>query len=390
MGNIRKSKKQPKVKEPVRLRYKELANGCNSIYLDIYTSGQRHYEFLKLYLTPESTPLDKEQNRQTLEIAKTIQSQRIVDLQKAEHGLSNTSNKKQKMLLVDYIKHVSESKSPQTKRSYDTLILFVQDFAPNTTMKQADKDFCLNFIHHLKNAKSKRAKEAKPLTTNTQIAYLKKLKVVFRSAVENGIINKNPFDSISKEQRPKRTATEIPFLTFDEVQRLNATPCSTDIKAAYLFACYTGLRFSDISRLTWGNIKKVNNETMLVYKQKKTGKQEYLNLANPALSILKEKTRQTDTDKIFQLWTNENTNRHLRRFATDAGLDGDKVTFHTARHTAATMLLSLGVPIEVVSKILGHADIRTTQIYAKVLAEQVKTGIHKLDNIFDNNKISTI
>jgi site-specific recombinase XerD len=113
------------------------------------------------------------------------------------------------------------------------------------------------------------------------------------------------------------------------------------------------------------------------------GKLEYLNLANPALSILKEKKRQADMDNIFQLWTNENTNRHLRRFATAAGLDGDKVTFHTARHTAATMLLSLGVPIEVVSKILGHSDIATTQIYAKILAKQVKTGIHRLDNLFD-------
>jgi integrase len=383
MGNNKKSRKQPKVKEPVRLRFKELANGCKSIYLDIYINGQRHYEFLKLYIIPEKTPLDKDQNRQTLEIAKTIQSQRIIDLQKAEHGLSNTSNKKQKMLLVDYIKYISESKNPQTKRSYDTLILFVQDFAPNATLKQADKDFCLDFINYLQNAKGKRAKQAKPLTANTQIAYMKKLKVVLRNAVENGIINKNPFDSINKEQCPKHTVTEIPFLTLDEVQRLNATPCHTDIKAAYLFACYTGLRFSDISRLTWANIKEVNNETMLVYKQKKTGKQEYLNLAKPALSILKEKGRQTDTDKIFQLWTNENTNRHLRRFATSADLDGDKVTFHTARHTAATMLLSLGVAIEVVSKILGHADIKTTQIYAKVLAEQVKTGIHRLDNLFD-------
>jgi integrase len=382
MGN---TKKQPKVKDPVRIRFKEMRNGHKSIFLDTYLNGKRHKEYLKLYIIPEKTPLDKAKNRQTLEIVKTIQSQRIVDLQKAEHGLKSISDKKQKMLLVDYIKYVSESKNPQTKRSYDTLILFVQDFSSTTTLKQVDKDFCIGFINYLKNAKGKRAKKAKPLTTNTQIAYLKKLKVVFRSAIENGIINKNPFDSISKEQLPKRAATEIPFLTFDEVQRLNATPCSTDIKAAYLFACYTGLRFSDISRLTWGNIKEVNKETMIVYKQKKTGKQEYLNLATPALSILKGKKRQADTDEIFQLWTNENTNRHLRRFATDAGLDGCKVTFHTARHTAATMLLNLGVAIEVVSKILGHSDIKTTQIYAKVLAEQVKTGIHRLDTLFDKS-----
>lgn len=377
MGNV---KKQLKIKEPIRIRFKPMRNGNKSIFLDTYLDGKRQKEYLKLYIIPERTPLDKEQNRKTLEIVKTIQSQRIVDLQKSEHGLSNTSNKKQKMFLVDYIRFVAESKKPQTKRSYDTLILFIQDFAPNTTLKQADKKFCLDFIDYLKNTAG--IKTAK-LSANTQVAYLRKLKVVFKRAVEDEIIHKNPLDTINRDLKPQKTTTEIPFLTIDEVKILiNAKTPFDEVKTAYLFSCYTGLRFSDVKGLTWGRIREVNNETMLIYIQQKTKKQEYLPLAKPALELLANRTRANDNDLIFELPLNNKANERLRAIAKEAGIDDKKVTFHTGRHTAATMLLSLGVSIEVVSKILGHADIRTTQIYAKVLAKQVKDGIHKLDNLF--------
>jgi integrase len=286
------------------------------------------------------------------------------------------------MLLADYIRYIADSKKPQTKRSYDTLVLFVQDFAPNTTLKQADKKFCLEFIDYLKSTAGIKTAQ---LSANTQVCYLRKLKVVFKRAVEDEIIPKNPLDTINKDLKPKNTSTEIPFLTIDEVKTLISTETPfDDVKTAYLFSCYTGLRFSDVKGLTWERIREVNNETMLIYIQQKTKKQEYLPLAKPAFELLAGRKRTKDNDLIFDLPLNNKANERLKRIATVAGIDDKKVTFHTARHTAATMLLSLGVPIEVVSKILGHADIRTTQIYAKVLAEQVKTGIHRLDNIFDN------
>ncbi len=378
---MKKSKKQPKAKEPVRLRFKELSNGCKSIYLDVYTGGQRHYEFLKLYLVPEKTPIEKNTNRETLELAMTIKSQRILDLQNEEYGLNVTSNKKQKILLVDFIKQVSESKSPQTKRSYDTLSLFVNDFAPKATIKDANKDFCLKFIDYLKNTAGIKTPK---LSVNTQVCYLRKLKVVFRRAVEEGIIVKNPLDAVSRDFKPKPTQTEIPFLTIDEVKTLKETETPfNEIKTAYLFSCYTGLRFSDIRSLRWERIHKINDETMLVYIQGKTKKQEYLPISKPAIELLAGRERINENDLIFDLPLNNKVNEKLKRISAAAGIDDKKVTFHTARHTAATLLLSNGVSIEVVSKILGHSDIKTTQIYAKVMGEQVKKGIHQLDKIFE-------
>ncbi|GAB6394190.1 MAG: hypothetical protein MdMp024_0502 [Bacteroidales bacterium] len=125
------------------------------------------------------------------------------------------------------------------------------------------------------------------------------------------------------------------------------------------------------------------NETKIFYRQKKTQKQEYLPLATPALDILNSRERAADTEHVFALQDNKEVNLKLKLFAAAAGIDSKKVTFHTARHTAATLLLNEGVPIEVVSRILGHGEIRTTQIYAKVLDKQVDEGMHKFDNILD-------
>lgn len=334
MGNI---KKQPKVKEPIRIRFKDMRNGNKSIFLDTYIDGRRNKEYLKLYIIPEKTPLDKEQNRQTLEIVKTIQSQRIVDLQKAEHGISATNTKKQKTLLVDYVRHIAKSKTPQTKRSYDTLVLFIEGFKPDTTLKQADKRFCLDFIDHLKTTKGIKTPQ---LSINTQVAYLRKLKVVFQRAVEDEIILKNPLDAINRDLKPKNTATEIPFLTIKEVKTLiNTDTPFNEVKTAYLFSCYTGLRFSDIKGLTWGRISKVNGETMLIYIQQKTKKQEYLPLAKPAVEILKCMERGNDNDLIFDLPLNNKANERLRAIAKEMGIDGKKVTFHIGRHT----ILSFGL-----------------------------------------------
>ena len=249
---MRKSKSL-KIKEPVRLRFKKLANGNSSIYLDIYSNGVRRYEFLKLYLIPAKTALDRERNRQTLEIVKTIQSQRIVDLQKSENGLSNAGNKSNKLLLVNYIRHIADTKTTGTRRSYETLILFVHKFSPNATIKQVDKKFCLDFIDFLKKTAGIKAAG---LSANTQVCYLRKLKVVFKRAVEDEIMPKNPLDFINRDLKPKNTQAEIPFLTIDEVKALISTETPfNEIKTAYLFSCYTGLRFSDIKSLTWWRIR---------------------------------------------------------------------------------------------------------------------------------------
>ncbi|GAB6395426.1 MAG: tyrosine recombinase [Bacteroidales bacterium] len=382
--------KQPKVKEPVRLRFKPLKNGSQSIYFDIYDNGRRSYDFLGMYIIPERSPADKDRNRETLAQVEEIKTQRIIELQAEAHGLSNTGTRKQKMLLCDFVKHIADKKKEQggnnptsSPLNYQTLRTHLLNYAPKATIKQAtSKEFCDGFIKYLRTTKGRFT--GREISGNTQSLYVTLLISVFNQAIKAGIIKENPLNLFDRQELPLYVKPEIPFLTLDEVKRLHNTPCAfPEIKDAYLFCCYTGLRFCDIKALQWGDIRQVNNETMLFYRQKKTRKQEYLPLAKPALDIINAKERKADTEHVFALQDNKEVNLKLKSFAAAAGIDGKKVTFHTARHTAATLLLSLGSSIEEVSKILGHSEIRTTQIYAKVLDKQVEKAVHRLDNIFD-------
>jgi integrase len=372
-----KQAKKIKAKEPVRLRFKELANGNKSIYLDIYTTGQRNYEFLKLYLTPEKTPIDKEQNRQTLEIAKTVQSQKIVDLQKSEHGLSNTGGKKQKACIYDYLEKLADEKyktrpsDSSNYRIYKILIARLKQFSGGgTTFKQVNKEYCIKFIEWIKTAENrvypKGTSTAYPsglISPSSQYLIYTTFRTALNRAVIDEIIPINPFTQLQKKEIPKRTQGNREYLTIDEVKQLVKTDCVQPvIKQAFLFSCFSGMRFSDVKNLKWCDIQPDNEgETIIRYMQQKTKKDETLQVSDEAIKFLPEKGKAKDKDLVFILPYNGTANVVLRGWACAAGIK-KRVTFHVGRHTNATLLLSLGVPIETVSKLLGHADIQTTQI----------------------------
>jgi integrase len=266
--------RQPKAKEPVKIRYRLLKDGSQSIFLDIYYNGERRFEWLKLYLVPGGGQVVKARNRETLVQVKAIQAQRILELRDAAHGLNNAGTRKQKMLLCEFVKHLAGKKREQngnnptsTYLGYLTLSSHLLNYAPNATIKQASsKEFCAGFIEYLRTAKGKFT--GKEISGNTQCLYVHVLNAVFKQAIKDGIIKENPFRLFDRRELPRAVKPEIPFLTLDEVNCLRNTPCVfPEIKAAYLFSCYTGLRFSDVKALTWGDIRQVNNKTMLVYTQ---------------------------------------------------------------------------------------------------------------------------
>jgi site-specific recombinase XerD len=116
------------------------------------------------------------------------------------------------------------------------------------------------------------------------------------------------------------------------------------------------------------------------YVQKKTTKQEYLPISKSAVKYLPERGEEKDTDSVFKFPSGGYVNLQLRQWAFTAGLK-KKISFQQSRHTNATLLLSLEVPIETVSKILGHSDIKTTQIYAKVIDKSKRDAVDKLDGL---------
>ena len=384
-----KKKAAPKAKEPIKLRSKQLANGNQSLYLDFYRDGKREYEFLKLYLVPERTPIDKTTNAQTLELANAVKSQKIVELQNAAHGFSISSTKK-KINVIDYIQMVADQKQAKTGDARGTplsivsLIRQIEAYSGNkTTFKEVDKKYCEGFITHLSTTTNKnKGRENNLLSVNTQHQYITLFAGILNRAVSDEIIPTNPFKQIKTENKPKKQKSEVVYLSIDEVKMLENTPSlNPTIKQAFLFSCYTGLRFSDVAGLTWDKLQTDNNGgTYLNFVQEKTTKREYLPIPNKAISNLPDRGNAADTDKVFTLSSVGYVNLQLRQWAFQAGIK-KYIHFHVARHTYATLLLTKEVPIETVSKNLGHAEIRTTQIYAKVINQAQREAVNKLDEI---------
>ena len=387
--------KQVKVKEPVRIRTKKLANGNESIYLDLYKDGDRVYEFLKLYLIPEKSKTDKEANRKTLELANAIKAKRIVELQNNEHGFK-TNTTRSKMNLIQFVLHLADEQLAKSgnKRSYyytlHSLAKHLDAYAGDKiTFTKVNTEFVRGFIAYLRTAvnfnyeNSKKKSKDETLSQNTQYNLYKKFTWVIRKAMLADIIVINPLDKVDNTDKPKPEEGQREFLTIEEIKKLMATPCKDDmLKRSFLFCCLVGLRYSDVKSLLWSDLREDNNgEIILRLRVIKTKRYEDFPVSMEALKWLPEKTG-SDENLIFTLSKNDNSNRKLKNWCASAGIK-KKISFHCSRHTAATLNLSLGVPIETVSKLLGHTKISTTQIYAKIIDKNKKDAVRKQDGIFD-------
>lgn len=377
-------KEELRIKEPIKLRVKHLANGNKSIYLDMYMNGKRKYEFLKLYIIPEYNKSDRVRNSETLKLANAIKAQRIIELQNQSHGFK--INKTSHIKLTDYIQSVAEKKSENEVRKtvLHAVVYHLRRYNPNDIqLSRIDKDYILGFLDYLKTAKQTHTKKEKLLHVNTQVYYYKMLRYCLNYAVSEELISANPMNKIENEEKPHKHRTEREYLTIDELRKLAQTPFYNGLlKKAFLFSCFCGLRHSDIIALTWGDIEMDDDGNSRLYIiQKKTKEAISLPLSQEAIKQLPKREDAKEDDIIFKkLITLGRTNEILPKWAEQAGIK-KHITFHTARHTHATMLLTLGVDLYTVSKLLGHTNIQTTQIYAKLVDESKKKAIDLIPNI---------
>ena len=379
------NKKVPKAKEPVRIRFKKLKDGSQSVYFDIYRDGNRTYEFPKLYIVPEKNETDREKNRKTMELANKLKSRMILESDNTEHGFAENGEKK-KSNFIKYLQELAEKKKKEGANSlyysYTGLMKHLSAYRGNTTtFRTVTKDYCKGFIEYLKTAVNG-TYEGEFLSEGSQSGYSRLLTVVLNCAMQDGYLQNNPMKMLSRHERPKPPESDREYLTIEEVRQLVKTPCVKPvIKQAFLFTCFSGLRFSDVRALRWGDIQTDNEGKKVIrYTQQKTGKNEFLQVSDEALKYLPDRSGAMDGDVIFNLPQNGYTNQALAGWVLAAGIQ-KRVTFHVGRHTNATLLLSLGVPIETVSKLLGHSDIKTTQIYAKVIDKNKREAVSKLDGL---------
>ena len=383
------------IKEPIRIRQKELANGNISLYLDIYIGGKRKYEFLKLYLIPEKTREDKEKNRQTMQLANSIKSKRIVEYQNGEFGFK--SNYKLDALFFDYYRAMCEKRhgNPESRGNWGnwySCLHHLMKYEKNKriTFEDITPEWVQGFRDYLDNEAvawshdyRKRIKD-KPLARNSKLSYFNKLRACLNQAFEDRIIPINPCRGVERFRPEEGTRM---YLTIDEVRLLAQTDCEYPrIKDAFLFSCMTGLRRSDILRLKWGDIHKQGDFTRIIFRQKKTEGQEYLDITPQAAQLMGDP--KGINDPIFEdIHSPSCTNKAVQEWVLNAGIH-KKISFHCARHTFATMMLDLGTDIYTVSKLLGHRDLSTTQIYVKVLDKNKQKAVSNIPDILSGSKKS--
>ena len=183
-----RKKNEVKAKEPVKLRFKKLSNANQSIYLDIYYKGKRYYEFLKLYLTPERFPEDRDKNRITLRLANSIKAQRIIDLQNEIYGVRMINGLGKKTLL-EFLSELYTDKSAHGDKAYSlrlrSLANHLRDYMPQCLLKDIDTGFVKGFIAHLR-------KQPYLKSDFTIHGYYRLLNVTLNKAVKKGLILSNP------------------------------------------------------------------------------------------------------------------------------------------------------------------------------------------------------
>lgn len=392
----REEKKGLKAKEYVYLRGKKLNSGNISLFLDICRNGDRAKQYLGLYLNLEVDAIVKGQNEESFRIAKTIALEKNAALQKDENGFS--ISKKSKMNFITYILFQADEalkKSGNLHGYYYTLQSLAKHISlysgDKTTIAQIDKNYILGFIEYLKTAKNFNYKRTGTdrdkdliISPNTQHNLFMKFKYVLKKAVKSDIIKVNPIEKLEDSDRPKEESGTREFLTIDEIKKLIITPCKNDLlKRAFLFCCLVGLRYSDVSTITWGELTKDNDGSVLLrFRMKKVKRGENAYISDEALKWLPDRGMAGDEDTVFSLPKNDSANKQLARWIKEAKIN-KKITFHCSRHTAATLNLSLGTSIETVSKMMGHTKISTTQIYAKIIDQKQKEAVNKQNGIFD-------
>ncbi len=350
------------MKNIVTLRKKPLKNGGYSLYLDMCKNGVRVKEYLKMYLLPPKDSYARDMNRATLIQAKTILAQRILEVQSNTYNLPAQKKKSISIdkLIEEYIRNHTLSYS--YTKSINAIAKYFKSFFRKQSLTSLTKEDILRFRDYL------RTKIMEPSINR----YFRILSALFTEAVREGQMSINPMLQLTSREFPCGKTKEREYLTEDELRAMASIEGSHEgIKGAFLFSCYTGLRISDIKSLKWEHIKG----NMIVKTMQKTKNAIYLPLSEQAKRYLPAKV----DEYVFHL-NAASPSKTIQDWADRAGVK-KKVTFHVARHTFATLAISQGVDVYTVSELLGHTDIKTTQIYAKIVSSKKKTAMDSLPEL---------
>ena len=346
----------------IKLRTRPIKGGMLSFYLDYYpgyrdtiTMKTIRHESLGIYIYANPTSgREKQFNEVMTEKAEAIRCRRFESVVNERYDFFDRSKMAGDFLA--YFDMVLQNKDQKWKIVYKHFSNFVDG---KCKCEEVDFDLCNKFRDYLLKAKNLRT--GKPLITNSVAGYWSTFRAFINIAYRDKMIRTNPNDYLDKI---KTVPVSKQSLTIDELRKLYRTPCEIDVlKKASIFACLTGMRRSDIINLKWENIKEYADGGKYVdFYAQKTKARNLIPISNEAYKLI-SKGRKTINGHVFEGFEIIMAQHPLKDWLRKAGIK-KPITFHSFRHTFASLQVELGTDLYTVQQLLAHKSVTTTQIYA--------------------------
>lgn len=365
--------------------------GMALVQVEAYLGRKKKYFSTKVYLKPEqwdnkklivkNHPNADALNRLIYEFVATIEKKGLelwqqgkrISLELLKNALTTQENNSS---FISFFRQevMNSSLKDSTKRNHLSTLMLLQEFKKNITFSDLTFELISSFEYFL---------QLKGYHTNTIAKHMKHLKRHVNIAINKEYIEIQKY--AFRKYKIKTIENKHTHLVPEELERLeNLILSGRYVKLqksldAFLFCCYAGMRYSDFINLSSENFVDINQETWLIYKSVKTGTEVrlplYLLFSGKGIAILNK--YRDNLEDFFHLRDNSNVNKDLIIITRLAGLS-KRISFHTARHTNATLLIYNGINITTVQKLLGHKSVKTTQVYTNVMD---MTIIHDLEKM---------
>jgi len=396
-------------------RAKTTTDGLVPIYIRVTVDGERIELSTKRFTSPDKWSVEGNRMKGTSAEAKAINT--YLDTLKAkvyeyqqqlirEDEEVNAENMRNKILGIEKRKHmlvaifkqhndevkalIGKDYAPATHIRYETSLKHTVDYLQwkykisDIDIRKIDHEFITGYEFYLKSVCK--------CCQNTTSKYIKNFGKIIRICLANGWIERNPFINF----KSKIIEVERVFLSLEEIEIMLNKEFSMErlnqVKDIFLFSCFTGLAYADVRKLSTRNIGiGIDGERWIFINRTKTDTRSNIPIL-PIASAILEKYRDhlqvAIQGKLLPVLSNQKMNAYLKEIADLCGINKE-LTFHIARHTfATTVTLSNGVPIESVSKMLGHKNLKTTQHYAKILDLKVSNDMRILKAKFENKNLT--
>ena len=379
----------------VKLREKKISGNRQTLYLDFYpaiphpkTGEPTRREFLGMYLFDKAkNPVDKQSNKETLQIAEQIRQKRENYLNKPE---IYTGYEKEQLKIkeqgeqnfVTYFKSLADKRKASNHDNWVSAYNYLETFTKgNLNFADLNEKFCNEFKEYLLTTKSKKSNKV-TLAQNSAVSYFNKLKATLKQAYKDGYL---PSDLNAKIEciEPQETISQT--LTIEELNTLAKTECKNPLLKNYvLFSALTGMPFKEMQNLNWGQVELSETFGIRIKMiRQKTGKPYLINISEQAYSLMGERKEQTD--KVFEGINNRDRYYFFPLWLAEAGIKKD-MTFHDLRHTYGCLQIDAGTDIYTLQGNMGHSTPRQSMMYGKISDQRKREAADKIQLDFSIKK----